>query len=175
MIKLSEIFQFRLYENQMSKIKPDKRYSFSFVYNNTFNDNINELSKVIDFLHEDLVWDGIPTLDIVKKRLNFGSICMLWKYNNNVVGWSWLNNNNITTDWITGYKPLNSNEQYGGGAFLHRNSKPEPMAGYKFYRFGIENMFKSFDKSILYLYSDTWNRASSILCNKVGFKKYDFL
>ena len=46
MIKLSEIFQFRLYENQMSKIKPDKRYSFSFVYNNTFNDNINELSKV---------------------------------------------------------------------------------------------------------------------------------
>ena len=175
MIQLSEISQFRLDINKMSKIKPDERYTFSFVYHNTFDNNINDLSKVIDFLHEDLVWDGIPTLDIVKQRLNFGSICMFWKYNNNVVGWSWLNNNNITTDWVTSHKPLNSNEQYGGGAFLHRKSKPEPLAGYKFYRLGIENMFESFDKSILYLYSDTWNRASSILCNRVGFNKYNFL
>ena len=175
MIDVSKIDEFRLHRNEMSLIEPDERYSFSFVDNTSFKNNKDSLVKVIKFLHEDLVWDGIPTIEQVKQRLDFGSICMLWKFENKVVGWSWLNNRVISFDWSSKHKELFPDEQYGGGAFLHRASSPEPKAGYKFYRFGIENMFKSYNKSVLYLYSDSWNRASSILSYRVGFKKYNFI
>jgi hypothetical protein len=93
-----------------------------------------------------------------------------------VVGWSWLNNDCITIDWKSKHSSLKEKiEQYGGGAFLSKANKPESESGYKFYRYGIENMFKYFNKEVLYLYADDWNRVSSILCYKIGFKKYNFI
>jgi len=175
MIDVSKIDQFRLYRNEMSVIEPDNRYSFSFVFNSTFEDNLTDLEKVIGFLHNDLDWDGIPDLQMVKKRLDFGSICMFWKFQNEVVGWSWLNNHSISLDWTSSHRRIEFNEQYGGGAFLHRKSSPEPIAGFKFYRFGIQNMFESFNKDTLYLYSDSWNKASAYHSYRVGFTKYNFL
>lgn len=160
----------------MSPIEPDSRYTNSFITILNFKENITHLKKVISFLHQDLKWDGIPTIDEVQQRLKFGSVCMLWEFENRVVGWSWLNNKCITLDWKSNYKPLSSEiEQYGGGAFLSKVNKPESSSGYKFYRFGIENMFKYFDKEILYLYADDWNRASTILCYKIGFTNFNFL
>lgn len=171
-----KIVQLKLFRSDMKPIKPDNRYSNSFVSISNFQENIPKLEKVINFLHQDLVWDGIPTIEEVKERLLFGSVCMLWEFNNKVVGWSWLNNQCITIDWKSEYVPLTEKtEQYGGGAFLSKLNKPETTSGYKFYRYGIENMFKYFDKEILYLYADAWNRASTMLCYRVGFKNYNFI
>ena len=172
----AEYVQLRLFRNDMNHIEPDSRYSNSFITLSNFQENISKLQKVIDFLHQDLVWDGIPTIDEVKERLVFGSVCMLWEFENKVVGWSWLNNDCITIDWKSKHSSLKEKtEQYGGGAFLSKLNKAETTSGYKFYRYGIENMFRYFDKEILYLYADDWNRVSSILCYKVGFKKYNFI
>tara|TARA_B110000858_G_scaffold7870_1_gene8470 strand:- start:987 stop:1517 length:531 start_codon:yes stop_codon:yes gene_type:complete len=172
----AEYVQLRLFRNDMNHIEPDSRYTNSFITLSNFQENVSKLQKVIDFLHQDLVWDGIPTIDEVNERLVFGSVCMLWEFENKVVGWSWLNNECISIDWKSEHTTFKSKtEQYGGGAFLSKQNKPEPEAGYKFYRYGIENMFKYFNKETLYLYADDWNRASSILCYKIGFTKFNFL
>lgn len=171
-----KIVQLRLFRKDMKPIEFDDRYGNSFVTTSNFEKNISNLEQVINFLHQDLVWDGIPTIEEVEERLTFGSVCMLWEFENKVVGWSWLNNECITIDWKTEYTPLKEKtEQYGGGAFLSKLNKAEASSGYKFYRYGIENMFRYFDKEILYLYADDWNRASSIICYKMGFEQYDFL
>jgi len=171
-----KIVQLRLFRKDMKPIEFDDRYSNSFVTISNFEKNISNLEQVINFLHQDLVWDGIPTIEEVEERLTFGSVCMLWEFENKVVGWSWLNNECITIDWKTEYTPLKEKtEQYGGGAFLSKLNKAEASSGYKFYRYGIENMFRYFDKEILYLYADDWNRASYIICYKMGFEQYDFL
>lgn len=171
-----KIVQLRLFRKDMKSIESDDRYNNSFVTISNFQENISKLEQVINFLHQDLVWDGIPTIEEVKERLTFGSVCMLWEFENKVVGWSWLNNECVTIDWKTEHTPLKENiEQYGGGAFLSKQRKPETTSGYKFYRYGIENMLKYFNKEILYLYADDWNRASSMICYKIGFKQYNFI
>jgi hypothetical protein len=171
-----KIVQLRLFRKDMNSIEPDDRYGNSFVTLSNFQENIPKLEKVINFLHHDLVWDGIPTIEEVKERLSFGSVCMLWEFENKVVGWSWINNECITIDWKTEHiRFKEKTEQYGGGAFLSKLNKAETTSGYKFYRYGIENMFRHFDKEVLYLYADDWNRASTMLCYRIGFKPYNFI
>lgn len=171
-----KITQLRVFRSDLTPIESDSRYKISFISIENYQDNISKLKQVITFLHQDLEWDGIPTIQEVKERLLFGSICSLWEFENNVVGWNWFNNDCITIDWKTKYSFLKQNtEQYGGGAFISKQNKPEPSSGYKFYRFSIGNMLEHFDKEILYLYADNWNRASSIICFKCGFTRYNFI
>lgn len=173
---INKIVQLKLLRKDLKPTQADARYTNSFITISNFEENIPNLQKVISFLHQDLLWDGIPTVEEIKVRLSFGSVCMLWEFENKVVGWSWLNNNCITIDWKSEYIPFKQKtEQYGGSAFLSKSNKPEPSSGYKFYRYGIENMFKYFDKEILYLYADDWNRVSIMLCYRVGFKQYNFI
>ena len=58
----AEYVQLRLFRNDMNHIEPDSRYTNSFITISTFQENVSKLQKVIDFLHQDLVWDGIPTI-----------------------------------------------------------------------------------------------------------------
>ena len=77
-----KIVQLRLFRKNMKPIESDDRYSNSFVTISNFKENISKLEQVINFLHQDLVWDGIPTIEEVEERLTFGSVCMLWKFEN---------------------------------------------------------------------------------------------
>jgi hypothetical protein len=74
---IKKIVELKLFRKDMNPIESDSRYTNSFITLSNFQESIFKLQKVIDFLHQDLVWDDIPTIDEVKERLIFGSVCML--------------------------------------------------------------------------------------------------
>ena len=150
-------------------------YWFDTVNLKKFHTYTPNIENVIKFHHQDLNWDGIPTVADVKDRLKFGSSCHLWMYKDICIGWHWTNDKFITKDWVTPYKKLRLNELYIGGAFISKKNKPFASSSYYLYRQGFEYSFNLYNKNTMYLYSDNWNRASAQLCFKCGFTVYNFL
>ena len=172
----SKIVQFRLLRENITSHTYDSRYWFDTINVESFEDNINSIKKVIKYHHQDLNWEGTPTEDIVLQRLKFGSQCHLWMYEDTCLGWHWTNTECITLDWKSYFQPLKKNEIYIGGAFVSRDNKPErgKSAGI-FYRQGFEYSFELTQSDTMYLYSDSWNRASAILCYRSGFTQFNFI
>lgn len=173
---LSEITQFRLFKADLVPHTYNDKYWFKTIDTQSFAENIEDIEKVIQYHYEDLNWDDTPTTEVVLDRLKFGSQCHLWMYEETCLGWHWTNPNCITLDWKSEYQPLKSNEIYIGGALVSRQHKPDKGNSARiFYRQGFEYSFKFTSTNIMYLYSDSWNRASAILCYKAGFTQFDFI
>ena len=133
-----------------------------------------DINKVISYHHEDIDWEGIPDFDTVQNRLMSGSTCHLFYYKSTCLGWHWTSTV-ITYDWIEPIHELKSNEIYGGGAFISRKNKPFPSTALYFWRQGLEYDLDYHNADIMYLYTDNWNRSSTQLCYRSGFKDYNFL
>ena len=173
---LSEITQFRLFKADLVPHTYNDKYWFKTIDTQSFAENIEDIEKVIQYHYEDLNWDDTPTTEVVLDRLKFGSQCHLWMYEERCLGWHWTNPNCITLDWKSEYQPLKSNEIYIGGALVSRQHKPDKGNSARiFYRQGFEYSFKFTNTDIMYLYSDSWNRASAQLCLRNGFKYFNFL
>jgi len=172
----SKIKQFRLLRKDFCSHVFDDKYWFKTLSVDTLEDNIQYVSKVIEYHHEDLDWDNTPTIEVVKDRLEFGSKVHLWMYENKCYGWHWTNTNCVTIDWKSYHQGIKENEIYIGGALVSRKHKPNRgNSAWYFYRQGFEYSFDIDNTDTMYLYSDDWNRASSILCFKTGFTTYNFL
>lgn len=173
---INKIVQLRLFKEDLKIGNIDTDYWFNQISINHIDTHIPKLNKVIQYHHEDIGdWDGIPTLDIIRERLEFGSHCNLHMYRDTILGWHWTHNQYVTEDWRTPYQKLKHNEIYIGGAFISRKHKPSPISSYKFYAQGFKFSLEVEGKDTMYLYSDDWNRASAQLCYKCGFTKYNFL
>lgn len=173
---VDKIVQFRLFKEDLKIGNIDTDYWFNQISINDLPTHIDNLNKVIEYHHEDIGdWIGIPTLDIIKERLEFGSHCNLFMYHDLVLGWYWTHNDYVTSDWKSAIQKLKNNEIYIGGAFISRKQKPSPLSSYKFYTQGFKFSLDIEEKDTVYLYSDDWNRASAQLCYKCGFTKYNFL
>jgi len=171
---ISKIVQFRLIHAEFKKIEIDDAYRIVHLTESNYLNYLDDILYVIELLHLDLDWDGIPTKEKVIDRFNNKSECFLWVYKDNVVGWTWFNKN-VTMDWINIYQKLDKNEVYVGGAFLSKKIKTPAIASFKFYNYSFDTWIKKLNYNTIYLYSDDWNRASAILCYKSGFTKYNFI
>ena len=175
MIDTNSIVQLKIDRKDVCLHHPNDNYWIKTITIHTLEENKNHIESVIKYHHEDLIWDGITTLEIVKERIEFGSILHLMMFKNKSVGWFWANSNCISIDWKSYYNNLDKDAVYVGGAFLSRKNKPSKDSAFIYYRQGIDYILDFHKSDIMYLYSDDWNRASAILCYKCGFSKYNFL
>ena len=125
-------------------------------------------------MQDDFKWEGIPDKDTLHSRFHYNSHCLLWCYNSNPIGWAW-SNNNITPLWKESIQELQLDEIYGGGAFLSRRVDRPANSGLIFYNLTFEHWLYKMNNNCIFQYSDDWNRASSIISYKNGFKAYNFL
>lgn len=172
---MSDKVQLRLLKENLPEFKYNDEYHFISLNLSTVDFYSKEIKEIISYHYEDIDWDGIPDYQTVKDRLAFGSRCHLWMHNSQCLGWHWTNGECITYDWVTCAKELKPNELYGGGAFLSKKNKPHASSAYYFYRQGIEYSILLHRKEVMYLYADSWNRASTQLSYKCGFKPYNFV
>jgi len=166
--------QLRLKREDLIDWQNDNRYWFYTLTSESLEDNRENIDRVEQFHLQDIQWDGTPNFEEVKKRIFAGSQCHLWMFEDKCLGWHWTSDT-VTLDWKTSIQTLKQNELYIGGAFLSRVFKPSARASLYFFRQGFEYSFKLHKADTMYLYTDSWNRASSLLCMKCGFTKYEFL
>ena len=175
-MNVNKIVQFRLYKNNLRPHKFDNRYWFNTLSTDNFSQNLNNIKKSIEYHHEDLQLEDTPTPEVVYERLEFGSQCHLWMYEEKCLGWHWTNTNCITVDWKSHYQDIEENELYIGGALVSRKHKPDRgNSSMIFYRQGFEYSFDLKNTDTMYLYSDDWNRASAQLCYRNGFTNHTFI
>lgn len=171
---INKIVQFRLLKSEFRKQDIPNSYKITHLTKDNFCQYWDDILTVIDLLHKDLEWDGIPDGVEIIERFNNNSQLFLWYYNNQVVGWGWFNNS-ITLDWKNNIQSLQNDEVYVGGAFISKKVNLPPQAGWKFYSLCFDTWITDFKRNIIYLYSDDWNRASAIICYKCGFTKFNFI
>lgn len=174
-MKKDQITEFRLFKKDLREHNHDSRYTFKTIGVEDFANNLDDIKKVISYHHEDLEWDDTPTTKVVYDRLEFGSQCHLWMYEDKCLGWHWTNPKCVTIDWKSYHQSIKENEIYIGGALLSRKFKLYSDSSWFFYRQGFEYSFDLTNTDTMYLYSDNWNRASAMLCYKSGFTKYNFI
>ena len=172
---IKKVTQFKLLKENLPNHIDDNRYWFDTVNKTNVRKHKANLQIVLNFILDELEWDYGPNMQDVFDRIEFGSLCHLWMYDDNVLGWHWTNDECVTHDWKTFAQKIKSNEIYIGGAFVSRNNKPSASSAIYFYRQGFEYSFELSNTNTMYLYSDYWNRASAQLCYKCGFTKYNFL
>lgn len=166
--------QLRLLREDLPSFNFNSDFWFKPITLSNIEEVKDDIDKVEQYHYQDIEWDSIPNYNIVKKRLTNGSVCHLFYYRDLCLGWHWTSTV-ITFDWITPVQQLNSKEIYGGGAFISRKYKPSASTSLYFWRQGLEYDLDYHNADIMYLYTDDWNRASTQLCYKNGFKDYNFL
>ena len=76
---------------------------------------------------------------------------------------------------IESIQELSEGEIYGGGAFLSRKVERPPNSGLIFYNLTFDYWLNEMNNDCILQYSDNWNRVSSIMSYKNGFKNYNFI
>ena len=172
---INKIVQLRLLKNNHTPPNYSSDYRYEIIDINNYRSNLNRLLSVSFQMEKEMEWEGIPnTEEKLYKRFANGSNAQLWIYKDVVIGWCW-QNMNLTYDWETTNQILKPNESYTGGAFVSRELKRPPESSFIFYNFSFEYLLALEGKDTVYLYSDSWNRASAQLCYKSGCTKYNFL
>lgn len=171
----SNITQFRLKIEDISKHTPNSKFSIQSINLDTVEHYKSDIELIIKYHHEDLIWDGIPSYDDILERLKFGSKLNIWLKNETPIGWNWYHTKYITLNWKTPFEELRENELYGGSAFLTTKARKFPSPALLFYTMGMKKMLSEENKDTLYLYVDNWNTASIKLCLKSGMKVYKFI
>ena len=174
-MNLSDIHQLSLSKKDFKEISYAENYSVKFLTPDNSSNYSRELQQVISYIPVDLPsWEDRPTMEDIRMRFDNKSHCLLWIYNNQPIGWAW-SNSNVTLDWKNCIKTLPNGTIYGGGAFLSRSVDRPPNAGLIFYNLTFKFWLFELDNNTIYQYSDKWNRVSSILSYKCGFKNDSFI
>ena len=171
---INKIVQLRLFKHDFKKILHNSDYSIKYVDYTSYETYLDKLLYISKLMHKDFEWDGIPTESNLHNRFKNNSKCFIYYYNNEPVGWTWFHSH-VSIDWISTYQNLNSNELYVGGAYVSKTCNLPAISGFMFYNISFWEWLTKFNYNIIYLYSDSWNRASAQLCYKSGFTKYNFL
>lgn len=171
---IQKIVQLRLLKQDFKKLYFSENYSLKFLDKNNYKNYINDLLYVSSLMKQDFEWIGIPNESTLHRRFIHNSHCLLSYFNNQLIGWVW-SNYNVTPLWEESIQELSDGEIYGGGAFLSRKIKRPPNSGVVFYNMWFEYWLNEMNNNVIYQYSDDWNRASSIMSYKSGFKKFNFI
>lgn len=172
---IDKIVQFRLLKNNHTPPNYSSDYRYEIIDINNYEDNLDRLLSVSFQMGKEMKWDGIPnTKEKLHKRFINHSNAQLWIHRDIIIGWCW-QNMNITYDWQTTNHILRPNQSYTGGAFVSKELKKTPESSFIFYNFSFSYLLSLEDVDTVYLYSDSWNRASSHLCYKSGFHQFNFI
>jgi len=117
------------------------------------------LNKIIEFHHKQLDWDAIPTIEKCIKRFESKSMCLLFYYNNQCIGWNWANKD-ARFNWIDLDQILEENEIYLGGMFVTNVIERPADAGLYNYNMVFDYWFKTNLYDTIYGYCDDWNRTA---------------
>ena len=74
---MDEIIQYKITKNEFIKIEHKDCYKLKYINSNNYVDYIDDLKNTIDLLHQQLDWDGIPTIKKCIERFNANSFCLL--------------------------------------------------------------------------------------------------
>ena len=171
---MENILQFKMIKDMFTKIEHKNYYKLKYVDLNNYIDCVDDFKIIIDLLHKQLKWDGIPTLQQCYGRFRANSFCLLFYYNGNCIGWNW-GNQNVTMDWINVDKKLTEYELYFGGCFVSRLVEKPSDAGSQNYNMCFDYCFNVLNAATMYGYCDKWNRAAIQINLSNGAKKYEFL
>lgn len=170
----SKIVQLRLLKNDFTKFEFSEDYKVVPVDKSNYQDYLTEMVGISALMSLDFEWVGIPNEETIVRRFKSNSHCLLWKYNELNIGWAW-SNSNVTPLWEEPIQKLKDDEIYGGGAFLSRKIERPPNSGVMFYNLTFDYWFNEMNNNSIFQYSDSWNRVSSFISYKNGFKRYNFL
>ena len=173
-MNLDDIIQVRLTREDFVKLPKKEHYSIAYVDKLNYKNYISEMETVIELLHKQLDWDGIPDVEKCIKRFNSDSFCILFYYNNKCIGWNW-GNPNITFDWINIEKKLKSDELYLGGCFVSKLENRPADAGLYDYNMFFDYCLNTLGANKTYGYCDDWNKAAIRINLINGWKYHNFL
>ena len=170
----TKVTQLRLKKTDFKDMTYDNRYSVLFLDKDNYLEYLHELIHISSLMKLDFDWVGIPNETTLHRRFNHNSHCLFWIFEGDPIGWAW-SNYNVTPMWEESIQELKKGEIYGGGAFLSRKINRPADSGLIFYNMTFSYWLNQIDNDYIYQYSDNWNRVSSIMSYKNGFKKYNFL
>ena len=174
LINTSEITQFRVLKEEFISFHiPDEFYVVPLDESN-YTSYLNELQLAIDYYHNDITWDGIPSLSDVEKRFQSNSTCLLFYWNDICIGWRW-NNPNVTINFIDINTVLLKNEMYIGNTFVTKSVERPKLSGLYLHNLGVNYWFNNTDYDIIYNYIENWHNHSIELNVRNGFTKFNFL
>jgi hypothetical protein len=171
---ITKIVQLRLLKEDFRKISFNENYTTLFLDKQNYLEHLSEFNYISDLMKKDFDWEGIPTESDIHQRFKNNSHCLFWIYDNDPIGWAW-SNYNVSPDWKNTTQELKEGEIYGGGAFLSKTIKRPPNSGLIFYNLTFDYWLNELNNNVIYQYSDDWNRVSSIMSYKNGFKKFNFI
>ena len=168
-----EIVQLRLPAEEHRRIPRKDHYKLKWVTEENFLEYREDLETVIQLLHAQLEWDGIPNWDDLTQRFAAKSFCLLFYYNDKCIGWNWVNES-LTYDWKTIVQPLEEGAFYLGGIFVSNLVDRPADAGLCDYNMTFAELFDAGYK-VAYGYCDSWNRVALKVNYANGVKKFDFI
>jgi len=172
---MDNILQVRLLKHNFKSFPAKDHYKLEYVDLNNYNTYINELKTVIELLHEQLEWDGIPTLEKCIDRFKSNSSCLLFYYNNNCIGWNWINKS-VAFNWIDITTQLQPNELYAGGCFVSKKIKRPADAGLYDYNMFFNYCLNNIDGiDTIYGYCDIWNKAAIRVNYMCGWENFNWI
>ena len=168
-----EIVQLRLLAEEHRRIPRRDHYDMKWVTEENFPEYREDLETVIQLLHAQLDWDGLPDWEDLTQRFAAKSFCLLFYYNTKCIGWNWINES-LTYDWKTIVQPLEKGAFYGGGFFVSNLVDRPADAGLSNYNMVFAELFDAGYK-VAYGYCDAWNRVALKVNYANGVKKFDFI
>lgn len=176
-MNLSEVTQFKIDKKNLIDKVHDDRYSFDFVTSENFQYYLDTFEKLIYYSDKRLSdWKERPNLDDVIERLKFGSICKLFNFEEDNIGWTWFNTDVVTTDWKSSYQPINNDKVvFVGGAFMPIDLRPENNSGRVFFTNGYRAILDYSLKKTIYIYFNNWNTVTERYTSRCGGEQYNYL
>jgi hypothetical protein len=171
---MDDIIQYKITKEKFIKIEHKSHYKLKYVDLNNYLDYTEDFNIIIDLLHKQLKWDGIPTLEECYQRFNSNSFCLLFYYNEKCIGWNW-GNPNVTINWIDIDKKLNNNELYLGGCFVSKLVERPADAGIQNYNMFFDYCLNILNPNVMYGYCDNWNKAAIRINISNGWEQFNFL
>lgn len=172
-MEIEEITQLKLTKDNFIKIEPERHYLMEKVTIDNHQRYKDSLERVIYYLNDQLVWDGIPTYEESIERLKKGSVCFIFYYNGLSIGWNWVNQN-VMINWKDVDKQLNGDECYFGGIYVSNRVFRPDDAGMININMFFNECFK-LGYQTLYGYSDNWNKRPIKLMKENGCVVESFL
>ena len=174
-IDFTKIHQIRLLRKDYKKMNRYPHYKMMYADKNNFNNFTDDLKTVIDYIKTQLTdWNDAPDWNEVLERFNSNSHCLLFYYNNKIIGWNW-GNTNVALDWKTNIQDLPPNEVYGGGCFVTNLVDRPADAGLINYNMIFEHWLDIMGYDVVYGYLDDWNRVARRVNFANGLTIYNFL
>ena len=168
----------RIEDFDTSKIERDNTFSLLEVKNKSFR--IRDYEKDIQYICKSINnrlddWDGKPSIEVVKERLNSISNIFLFFHplESKAIGWCWYSEY-MTFDWINKVNKLpTKNSCYTGGFYIRKDINVPPSSGEQLYYHVLSNLLCRY--KWVYGYVDSWNKPSIYISHKCKVTPCNFI